>query len=286
MNSNEISYHLAEPCAWSTDVLVWSTFLPFLPPANEVWGKVIFLHQFVILFTEGGACMVAPGGACVVLFGGACMVLFGGAHVWFYFGEHAWFYSGGMCGFIQGGCACFFQFFRIQWDTVNERAVHILLECILVLKISLWRTSVLFVGPLIPLFWTSGNVCPGYKSQDGTLVCALTPTCNGFLRFTSGATTADLLMPGMAAEHFNILSIDWKWDWLHVVLKEDFSSICLTNSPAVGRSINACNPHQFLVSVPGFGWGGVLRHYQPHTDGAEKSSVTNQISSHQFLNGH
>ena len=27
---------------------------PFLPPANEVWGKVIFLHLFVILFTGGG----------------------------------------------------------------------------------------------------------------------------------------------------------------------------------------------------------------------------------------
>ena len=35
----------------------------FLPPANEVWGKVIFLHQFVILFT-GGACVVALGGMC------------------------------------------------------------------------------------------------------------------------------------------------------------------------------------------------------------------------------
>ena len=38
-------------------------------------------------------------GACVVLFGGACMV---------------------------------FSVFRIQSDTVNERAVRILLECILV----------------------------------------------------------------------------------------------------------------------------------------------------------
>ena len=27
--------------------------LHFLPPANEVWGKVIFLHLFVILFTGG-----------------------------------------------------------------------------------------------------------------------------------------------------------------------------------------------------------------------------------------
>ena len=37
-----------------------------LPPANEVWGKVIFLHLSVILFT--GGCLV-PGGACS---GGAC----------------------------------------------------------------------------------------------------------------------------------------------------------------------------------------------------------------------
>ena len=27
--------------------------ISFLLPANEVWGKVIFLHLFVILFTEG-----------------------------------------------------------------------------------------------------------------------------------------------------------------------------------------------------------------------------------------
>ena len=27
----------------------------FLPPANEVWGKVIFLHLSVILFTGGSA---------------------------------------------------------------------------------------------------------------------------------------------------------------------------------------------------------------------------------------
>ena len=42
--------------------------LLLLPPANEVWGKVIFLHQFVILFKGGvcgwqGAC-VAKGGMC------------------------------------------------------------------------------------------------------------------------------------------------------------------------------------------------------------------------------
>ena len=27
---------------------------PFLPPADEVWGKVMFLHLSVILFTGGG----------------------------------------------------------------------------------------------------------------------------------------------------------------------------------------------------------------------------------------
>ena len=53
-------------------------------------------------------------GGCGFIWG-ACMVLFGG-HAWFYLGGHVWF----------------FQFFRIQWDTVNERAVRILLECILV----------------------------------------------------------------------------------------------------------------------------------------------------------
>ena len=49
----------------------------FLPPANEVWGKVIFLHLFVILFTRGvpgqeGAC--SRGGAWAGGYGGVCMV--------------------------------------------------------------------------------------------------------------------------------------------------------------------------------------------------------------------
>ena len=171
--------------------------LLLLPPENEVWGKVIFLHQFVILFTGwgvrgcswggghawllwgghawllrgehvwllggacavlfGGACVVAPGGACMVALGGGmcgcsggmhgfiwgvCMVLFGGVCGFIQgacvvlFGGDVWFYLGGMRGFIQGVHAWFFQFFRIQWDTVNERAVRILLECILVLTIT------------------------------------------------------------------------------------------------------------------------------------------------------
>ena len=48
------------------------------------------------------------------------------------------------------------------------------------------RTWVLFEGPLIPLFWTSGDVCPGFQSQGGFLAC------NGCLTFPSGATPADI----------------------------------------------------------------------------------------------
>ena len=32
-----------------------------LPPANEVWGKVMFLHLCVILFTGGGVCPTPSG---------------------------------------------------------------------------------------------------------------------------------------------------------------------------------------------------------------------------------
>ena len=104
-------------------------------------------------FIRGGVRGFIRGGMRGFIRGGACVVLFGG-HAWFYSGGvrgfirggHAWFYLGGMRGFIRGACvvlfggACmvlfggawFFQFFRIQWDTINERAVRILLECILV----------------------------------------------------------------------------------------------------------------------------------------------------------
>ena len=34
---------------------------PFLPTANEVWDKVIFLHLSVILFTGEGVSQHAPG---------------------------------------------------------------------------------------------------------------------------------------------------------------------------------------------------------------------------------
>ena len=41
-----------------------------------------------------------------------------------------------------------------------------------------WRTQILFVGPLMPLFWTSGDVCPGFQSQGGSLACVLSCLCD------------------------------------------------------------------------------------------------------------
>ena len=59
--------------------------------------------------------------------------------------------------------------------------------------------SIIFVGPLIPLFWTSCDICPGFQSQGGNLACFL--TCM-ILRFTSGVTPADCIEVSMVAKPF------------------------------------------------------------------------------------
>ena len=66
---------------------------------------------------QGGACMVAPGGACVVAMGGMCGCSGGcmGAA-----GGHVWLLWGDVWDMMKYG------------DMINERAVRILLECILV----------------------------------------------------------------------------------------------------------------------------------------------------------
>ena len=58
----------------------------------------------------------------------------------------------------------------------------------------------LFLGPLVPLFWISGDVSSGFQSQSG--FCLICYFCGGECnvhspRFTSGATLADLLVAGM-----------------------------------------------------------------------------------------
>ena len=61
--------------------------------------------------------------------------------------------------------------------------------------------KVLFVGPQVPLFWTSGDVSPGFQNNVGSPhVQALSPACNGFVIFTSGVILADFLVTGMAAD--------------------------------------------------------------------------------------
>ena len=56
-----------------------------------------------------------------------------------------------------------------------------------------------FLGPLVPLFWISGDVSSGFQSQSG--FCLIRYFCAGECnvhspRFTSGATLADLLAAG------------------------------------------------------------------------------------------
>ena len=80
-----------------------------------IWGRVWFYSGGMRGFIQGGMRGFIQGG-----------------HAWFYLGGHAWFYWGA-CMVLFGGHAWFFQFFRIQSDTVNKRAVRILLECILVI---------------------------------------------------------------------------------------------------------------------------------------------------------
>ena len=56
----------------------------------------------------------------------------------------------------------------------NWQKQNLAKEWLLFLK-KFWRTQVLFVGPLIPLFWTFGDVYPGFQIQgDLSLACFLT----------------------------------------------------------------------------------------------------------------
>ena len=60
-----------------------------------------------------------------------------------------------------------------------------------------------FLGPLVPLFWTSGDVCSGYQSQSGQPYSHLAEVymiCSR--RFISGATPFPVYMASIAAGHF------------------------------------------------------------------------------------
>ena len=58
--------------------------------------------------------------------------------------------------------------------------------------------------PLLPPFYTFGDVYPEFQSQGGfPCFCSLLPSHNRFLRFTFGVTPADHLVVSMAAQLFH-----------------------------------------------------------------------------------
>ena len=64
-----------------------------------------------------------------------------------------------------------------------------------------------FHRPIIPLFWTPGDVCSGFQSQGRSLAyAAASSVCNGFLRFTCSATN-HLLSASLVVEPF----------WIHIL---------------------------------------------------------------------
>ena len=100
-----------------------------------VGGCVWLLMGGCVWLLAGMACVVAAWGVCMVAGRGTCMVA----------GGCAWLPRGGL--------------HRIRRDTVNERAVRILLECILVFIMCYFIS--LFV-----------SVCSGLPSKD--IVCGYT----------------------------------------------------------------------------------------------------------------
>ena len=64
-------------------------------------------------------------------------------------------------------------------------------------------TQVLVVEPLVPLFWISDNVSSGFSIPEWiNHLHVESPAYNGFLRFTSGAASTNLLTANLAAELF------------------------------------------------------------------------------------
>ena len=75
---------------------------------------------------------------------------------------------------------------------------------------SFWADTCSFLGPLVPLFWISGDISSGFQSQSG--FCLIRYFCGGECnvhspRFTSGATLADLLAAGAVLSLMNLLKV-------------------------------------------------------------------------------
>ena len=75
--------------------------------------------------------------------------------------------------------------------------------CIFSVFIDFERTLVIFVRQVIPLFWASNDVCPGFQSQCGFPCLHVSlPACKRFLGLTTGMIPAHLLIENMAAQQF------------------------------------------------------------------------------------
>ena len=57
------------------------------------------------------------------------------------------------------------------------------------------------MGLLIPLCWTSGDICHGFQSLHAYMICHLHIMDSSF---TSGAMLTDLLVASMAAKAFDL----------------------------------------------------------------------------------
>ena len=66
----------------------------------------------------------------------------------------------------------------LQNDRMNQLLFMMHLNSLSLILI-FWRALVLFVGPLAPLFWNSGDVCPGFQSQVES-----SRLCVGFLSYS------------------------------------------------------------------------------------------------------
>ena len=92
-----------------------------LPPANEVWGKVIFLHLFVCHSVHRGVCLLR---------GDVCFLL-GGASSQGVLPPEGVLPPAGVC-FLPGGASSRGCLVETPPGRLLLRAVRILLKCILV----------------------------------------------------------------------------------------------------------------------------------------------------------
>ena len=136
------------------------------------------------------------------------------------------------------------------------------------------------MGPLTPLFWTSGDVCPGFWSQSVSLfACFL--TC-AILRFTSSVTPVDCIevsisIGGGSGQALNSWPSVW---WAQHCIPLGHSSLAsklflnyLQKVLAFGHSVTYCrvltalftkSPVESFPVIQGFAWYYSIGMVQSH----------------------